>query len=223
MLDSTPETDGTAPSVTDHANRTAAKGRPTPKRSEAERRPRSPFDNGSTGGKTSAGRSAGPKLAGPERKAAAARNRAASRTRREADLAAMRRGDQSRMPARERGPVKQLARDYVDSRRVLLSEYVLFGLFALIIAIFVIGLASKHSGSGNVLNSSAVLLIELAILLVVALEGTFHSWRVSRLAGQRFPGESTRGLTWYVTKRSIRLRATRIPPVRNGIVRGSPV
>jgi hypothetical protein len=93
----------------------------------------------------------------------------------------------------------------------------LFGLFALIAVIFLMG---RSSNGTNALNSGAVLLIELAILLVVGIEGAFHGIRVTRLAQRRFPGEPTRGLLWYVTKRSIRLRGTRVPPVRDGIVRG---
>ena len=219
-MDSPDLLDEEVPQAAGHGSQTAAKGRPTPKRNEAERRPKSPFDTGAPGGRTTGGKTAGPKLSKPNRKAANARQRSQQRASRDAAMARMRRGDQSAMPARERGPVKQLARDYVDSRRVLLSEYVLFGLVALILVMFLMGRSSHGS---NALNSGAVLLIELAILVVVGIEGLFHGMRVTRMARQRFPGEPARGLVWYVTKRSIRLRGTRIPPVRDSVVRGGRI
>src|SRR5262249_22549458 len=109
------------------------------------------------------------------------------------------------MPAKDRGKVKALARDYIDSRRLLISEYILFAVFVLLIAVFLLGRGK---------NSSVILLIELAILGVITVESTYHGAKVARLARQRFPGESTRGLTWYLAKRSIRIRSTRIPPPR---------
>lgn len=211
--DTGPSSGGSAPGDEERPARTAGKGRPTPKRSEAERRRRPPV--GASPADRKGGRAAaGPKLSGPDRKAATARSRADARTRREANLLAMRRGEQTAFGPRDRGPVKQLARDYVDSRRLLLSEYVLFGLFALIIAVV---LLSKGK------SSAVILLLELVILSVVAAEGAIHGSRVIRLARKRYPGQSTRGLAWYVTKRSIRIRGTRMPPPRNGITRGGAI
>ena len=44
---------------------------------------------------------------------------------------------------------------------------------------------------------------------------------MTRLAKQRLPGESTRVISWYVAKRSMRLRASRIPPAR--VERGAAI
>jgi len=125
---------------------------------------------------------------------------------------AMRRGEEWALPAKDRGAVRALARDYVDTRRFIVSEYILFGVFALVFIIFALG-SSKHS--------AVVLYIELGILGVIALESLFYGTMVTRLAKQRLPGESTRGIIWYVAKRSLRLRASRIPPARKQ--RGEPV
>ena len=43
----------------------------------------------------------------------------------------MRKGEQWAMPPVDRGPVRALARDYVDSRKVIVSEYILFAVFVL--------------------------------------------------------------------------------------------
>jgi len=110
----------------------------------------------------------------------------------------------------DKGPVKALARDYIDSRRMIVSEYVLFLVFVIIIGVFFLGRSSKSGGSGSYL----ILLIELGIVALIALESLYLSLRVSRLVRQRLPGASTRGLTWYIAKRAIKLRSSRIPPAR---------
>ena len=124
----------------------------------------------------------------------------------------MRRGEEWALPARDKGPVRALARDYIDSRRFILSEYILFGVFALILIIFVFG-SRKHS--------SLVLYVEVAIVGVIAIESLWYGSQVTRLVKRRLPGESTRGITWYVAKRAMRLRASRIPPAR--VARGASV
>jgi hypothetical protein len=166
----------------------AGKGRPTPKRSEAERRRRQPYAAPPT-----------------NRKAASAQDREHRRAEQRRRMDAMRRGEEWALPAKDRGPVRALARDYIDSRRLIVSEYILFGVFALILVVFLLG-SSR--------NGSVVLYIELAIVAVITIEAVYHGTVVRRLARQRFPGQPANGLVWYVAKRSIRLRNTRIPPAR---------
>ena len=124
----------------------------------------------------------------------------------------MRKGEEWALPARDRGAVRALARDYIDSRRLVVSEYILFGVVLLIIVIFALGSAK---------NSTTILFIELAIVGVIGVESLYHGAMVTRLAKQRLPGESTRGISWYIAKRSLRLRASRIPPAR--VERGSAI
>lgn len=166
----------------------AGKGRPTPKRSEVERARRQPYTPPPT-----------------DRKAASAQQRDRRRAEQKRKMDAMRRGEEWALPAKDRGPVRALARDYVDSRRFIVSEYILFGVFALIFIIFALG-SSK--------NSAVVLYVELGIVGVIAIESLYHGTMVTRLAKQRLPGENTRGIIWYVAKRSLRLRPSRIPPPR---------
>ncbi len=166
----------------------AGKGRPTPKRSEVERRRRQPY------------------TAPPaDKKAAAAQQRDRRRTEQKRRMDAMRRGEEWALPPKDRGPVRALARDYIDSRRLVISEYILFAVFALILLVFLLGAAK---------NSSVILYLEVGIVALITLEALYHSTRVNRLARTRFPGQSTRGIAWYVAKRSIRLRSSRIPPAR---------
>jgi hypothetical protein len=172
----------------DQSPKAAGKGRPTPKRSEVERARRQPYTPPPT-----------------DRKAAAGQQRERRRAEQKRRTDAMKRGEEWAMPARDRGPVRALARDYVDSRRFIVSEYILFGVFALIFIIFAFG---------STKNSAFVLYVELGILAVIALESLYYGTQVMRLAKRRLPGESTRGIIWYVAKRSLRLRASRIPPAR---------
>jgi hypothetical protein len=173
----------------------AGKGRPTPKRSEVERRRRQPYTPPPT-----------------DRKASAAADRERRRTESKRRMDAMRRGEEWALPPRDKGKVKALARDYIDSRRLIVSEYILFGVFALIFLLFILGAAK---------NSSMILYVELGILALITGESQYHSFQVNRLARRRFPGESTRGIGFYILKRSIRLRSTRMPPARVG--RGSQI
>ena len=97
---------------------TAGKGRPTPKRSEAERRRRQPYS------------------APKDRKEASRVSRDRQRGDRTRRMEGLRRGEDWALPVRDRGPVKALARDYVDSRRRL-SEFYMYGLVVLLVLLFI--------------------------------------------------------------------------------------
>jgi len=187
--------DGQVNPAADESAKQAGKGRPTPKRSEVERARRQPYTPPPT-----------------DRKAAAAQQRDRRRAEQKRRTDAMRRGEEWALPAKDRGPVRALARDYVDSRRFIVSEYILFGVFVLIVIIFALG-SSK--------NSAVVLYVELGIVGVIAIESLYYGTMVTRLAKQRLPGENTRGIIWYVAKRSLRLRVSRIPPPR--VERGASI
>jgi hypothetical protein len=164
---------------------TAGKGRPTPKRSEAERRRRQPY------------------TAPKDRKEAARVSRDRQRTDRGRRMEAVRRGEEWALPPRDRGPAKALARDYVDSKRRV-SEYYMYGLLVLLVLLFVPSLIVK----------SIVPLLVLAAVGVMAVEGFFIARRVKVLAAERMPGESTRGLGLYAAMRALQIRKLRMPKPR---------
>lgn len=164
--------------------RQAGKGRPTPKRSEVERQRRQPYSAPPT-----------------DRKTAAAKRRTDYQRTRDA----ARRGEEWALKPADRGPVRALARDYVDSRRVVFSEYVLFVAFIAILLILFLGAAA---------NSLLVIYLEVGIVTLIAVESLYHAGRVTKLARERLPGESTRGLGWYIAKRAMRLRVSREPQAR---------
>jgi DUF3043 family protein len=169
-----------------------AKGRPTPKRSEAERGRRQGI-TGSRGG--SGGRSGG-----GARSATTSEERRAERLRRQE---AMRRGEDWALLPRDRGPVKALARDYVDSRRHI-------GEYLFIILIVVIVLTFIHAPVVQTYST----LIALVLIITIGIETSFQTRAIRRLAAERLPGKSTRGLGFYVAMRTINPRKLRNPGPR---------
>jgi hypothetical protein len=163
---------------------TAGKGRPTPKRSESERR-RRPF------------------TAPGDRKEANRQYRDRQRQERTRRQQGMQRGEQWALPPRDRGPVKELARDYVDSRRRL-SEFYMYGLLVLLALLFV----------RNALVQSIVPLVVLIAVMIMLVEGIFIGRRVRTLAEERLPGESTRGVRLYAAMRALQIRRLRMPKPR---------
>jgi hypothetical protein len=142
-----------------------------------------------------------PYTAPADRKAAAAQSRTRDRSERARKFAAAKRGENWALPRKDQGQVRALARDYVDSRRRV-SEYYMYGVAALVVLLFVPGL--------RLYADYAV----LVILVVMVSEGFLVGRQVIRLAQQRFPGESTRGVRMYAAIRSTQIRKLRMPAPR---------
>jgi len=115
----------------------------------------------------------------------------------------MQRGEQWAMPPRDRGPVKALARDYVDAKRRF-SEYYMYGLLVLLAMLLV---------PVRLLQSIVPPLVMAAVIIMMA-EGYFIGRKVRTLAEERFPGESTRGVRLYAAMRTLQIRKLRVPKPR---------
>ena len=165
------------------ASVTAGKGRPTPKRSEAERRRRynAPGD----------------------RKEALRQSKTRDRSARARKAEAMRRGEEWALPAKDKGPVRALARDLVDSRRRL-SEFYMYGLVVLLFLLFL------H----NPVMQTILPLLLVVMVVIMIVEGYFVGRKVTALAHERFPGESTRGIKMYAAMRALQIRQLRFPKPR---------
>jgi hypothetical protein len=174
-----------AEAASERPSQTQSKGRPTPKRSEAERRRRQPYS------------------APADRKAAGQQSRDRDRAARARRTEAMRRGESWALPRKDQGQVRALARDYVDARRSI-SEYYMFGVLVLVVLLFLPSLR----------KSAVIDYAVLIILAVIVTESILVSGRVIKLAQQRFPGESTRGLRMYVAVRNTQFRRLRMPTPR---------
>ncbi len=112
----------------------------------------------------------------------------------------MARGEDKYLPRRDQGPVRRMARDYVDSRRTL-GSYLMWVLLASLML--------------NVLPIVLFRLISVFIppllLIIVLVEGVVISRRVTRLAAERFPDEERRGVGFYAAMRAMQIRRWRIP------------
>jgi hypothetical protein len=178
----------------------AKKGRPTPKRSEAERdRYRSIQGGRSSGTRTSStSRPAAPRT--PEQKA---RDKDRDRTDRSRRMEAMRRGEEWALGPRDRGPARRLARDYVDAHRRP-SEYYMYALIVLLVLLISRDKALSHYVSYLV----------MALIAVIVIDGFYIRRALGKLIAERLPGESSRGLTTYAVMRALQIRRMRVPAPR---------
>jgi hypothetical protein len=170
--------------LTEQLVKASGKGRPTPKRSEAQ------------------GRRPGPPPPPPTtRKEAYKRMRAQQAVRRTESRQGMARGDEAYLPARDRGPVRKLVRDIVDSRRNVGSFFLAIAAVALV-GVLVPSLVVK--------NYSSILLMGFFLLLFV--DSVVLSRKIKRKLAERLPDEPrTRGVVWYGISRATMIRRWRFP------------
>jgi hypothetical protein len=164
----------------------AAKGRPTPKRSVAEAKRRQPI--------TGTRAPTGPRT--PEQKAR-------ERADRSGKYEAMKRGEAWALNPRDRGPVRALARDYIDSKRRI-SEYYMYVLVILLLTIFL-----RNSSAQRFISP-----LVLVLVVVIIIDGLLIRRALTRLITERLPGESTRGITMYAVMRALQIRRFRVPAPR---------
>jgi Protein of unknown function (DUF3043) len=178
--------DGPAEAKQPRSPAEAAKGRPTPKRSEAERHRRQPI----TGSRAPAT----PRT--PEDKAKA-------RSERGRKYEAMKKGESWALNPRDRGPAKALARDYIDSKRRI-SEYYMYILVLLLAAVFL----------RNKTEQQYISPLVLVLVVIIVIDAQVIRRSLRKLVGERLPGESTRGLTMYAVMRALQIRRFRMPAPR---------
>jgi len=176
----------------------AGKGRPTPKRSAAEANRYRTVTGSTTSGR-------GPTKAGDPARKLTPEEKAKARSDRDRQTAAMRRGEDWALGARDRGQAKRLARDYVDAHRRPM-EYYMYALILLIVALF--------AGKSHSAVSSYMQYFLLAVLAVIVVDALLLRRSLLKVVNERLPGESTRGLTFYSVMRALQLRRFRTPAPR---------
>ena len=158
------------------------KGRPTPKRKEAQ-----------AATKVS---SLAPASSKAEKKRAKEAARASRISQREAYL----RGDENALPLRDRGPEKKFVRNFIDARRSI-GEYFLPVIgFVLVLSLIPIGAFAV-----------AGIVIMYSVLLFSVVDGFFLSRKIKSEVAKRFPDKSTKGLGLYGWLRSTQMRRMRAP------------
>jgi Protein of unknown function (DUF3043) len=169
------------------------KGKATPKRREAEAA-RKVSAIGSSG-RSARGTGKGGRLT-PEQ----------ARLRREA----MRRGDDSALPVRDRGPARRYARDYVDARRNVLGLFV-----PVAVPVILLGFVFPHVRVVVLITTFAL----YAYILGSVFDSILMAQAIRKQIAIRFPNESTRGIGLYSAMRALQFRRMRMPGAR--VARGA--
>ena len=165
--------------------RPAGKGRPTPRRREAQKR------------------RTGPVAPPPKtRREAYRRMREQGGDRRSEVREGMRSGDERYLTSRDRGPERRLVRDIVDSRR---NAGVLFLMSAVV---YFAGLLIP-----NVTIKAAITSLWLTVLILLIVDSTVLGFKIRRLVRQRFPETTVRmpGLIFSGITRATMFRRWRTP------------
>ncbi|MDX3246734.1 DUF3043 domain-containing protein [Streptomyces sp. ME18-1-4] len=160
----------------------APKGRPTPKRSEAQSQRRS-VANTST-----------------SRKDAAKRQREERRAQLDRQRQALAGGDERYLPVRDKGPVRKHARDFIDSRFNVAE-------FFLPMAVVILVLSMVRVGS----LQTIALLLWLVVIVLIVLDSFVTGFRLRKQLAERFPGQNRRGAVAYALMRSLQMRRLRLP------------
>jgi len=158
------------------------KGRPTPSRKEAEAAAKARAKASAKGG------------------AAASGDRAARAQSMQRMREAMKNGDERYLPARDKGPMRRFVRDFIDTK-ISFAEWAL----PVVVLTLAAGFVSSTSTARAISDFTTIYIVVVAINLVVL------RFQLSRQLARRFPGASTKGMTWYLLARALQLRWIRQP------------
>ncbi|MGW1466479.1 DUF3043 domain-containing protein [Streptomyces sp. NPDC002308] len=160
----------------------APKGRPTPKRSEAQTQRRrastTPVD----------------------RKEAVKRSREARRVDMAKQREALASGDERYLPVRDKGPVRRFTRDFVDSRFSIAEWFLPMAVIILVLSVIQIR---------NIQNIS--LLLWLGVIVLIVLDSIGLAFRLRKQLRIRFPDTPQRGAVAYGLMRTLQMRRLRLP------------
>ncbi|GAA4814184.1 DUF3043 domain-containing protein [Streptomyces ziwulingensis] len=160
----------------------APKGRPTPKRSQAQGQRRSVANTPTT------------------RKEAAKRQREDRRTAMERQRKALASGDERYLPARDKGPVRKFARDFIDSRFNIAEWFLPMAVVILVLSM--VRVASLQN---------VALLLWLVVILLIVLDSIVSATRLKKALRERFGDDNKRGAVAYALMRSLQMRRLRLP------------
>ncbi|MET9651731.1 DUF3043 domain-containing protein [Streptomyces sp. NPDC006460] len=160
----------------------APKGRPTPKRSEAQTQRR---------------RAA---TVPTDRKEAAKRQREARRTDLARQREALASGDERYLPARDKGPVRRFVRDFVDSRFAIAEFFLPMAVVILVLSMIRVPSLQNIS-----------LLLWLGVIVLIVIDSIGIWLRLKKQLNERFPNEPKRGAVAYGLMRTLQMRRLRLP------------
>ncbi|MEV0250639.1 DUF3043 domain-containing protein [Nocardia sp. NPDC050712] len=179
---------------------TLGKGRPTPKRRDAQGKRRGPVAPAPLTSKEARARRKATRGTKTDRKAASAERRLAAQDRRARMLA----GEDKYLLPRDQGPVRAYVRDLVDARRNLVGLFMPMAL-VLILSTFVLPA-----------YQTIVTLVMLVMMLFMIIEGVILGRLINNRVRERFPETIDGGakLGWYAFVRASQIRKMRAPKPR---------
>ena len=175
-------TDAAEPQQTEVPEAEAPKGRPTPKRSEAEAQRKA--------------------LAKPatSRKEAAKRQRETRKAQLAKQREALATGDERYLPARDRGQVRRFVRDFVDSKWAVAEFFLPFAVVILVMSML-----------PSMALTNLSLLLWLALIFLIIVDSVATSIRLKKQLQERFPDERKKGAVAYALMRTLQMRRMRLP------------
>jgi hypothetical protein len=168
------------------------KGRPTPKRKEAEAANKRPLVASSSRRGTAA------RAGGGTAKEARARQREV----RSREYQAMKAGDERYLPAKDKGPERRFVRDWVDARWNI-AEFFL----PLALVFFVAMIVTSRSAD----VASFVVLVALYLLVLIAVVDAFIMWHGLKKRLRAKFGAVPKGTAMYAVMRAFQIRRARMP------------
>ena len=183
------------PSAVAYSERRGAKNRPTPSRREQESARRRP-------------------LVPKDRKAAAGQSRETARLARAKQRAALLSGEESALPARDRGPVKRYIRDTVDGRWNV-GEFMLPVMIVALASFMLPRLIPATAAWAGLMMVGLV----YGLVAVGVVDAVVMWRRTKRQIIARFGEAPPRGSAMYAVMRGFQMRRSRLP--RPQIARGA--
>lgn len=119
-------------------------------------------------------------------------------------------GDPKALPARDAGPVRAYARDFVDARRSVGEFMMPVLLIALVLSLLPV----------SAIRLRAVTFVYV-LMLIAAGDAILTVRRLKRGLAERFPDQPTKGIAGYAVIRTMQLRRLRTPKPR--VKPGTPI
>ena len=166
------------------------KGRPTPRRKDAQPKRHT----------------LAPVVTRDEKK----RLREETRVARLASREAYMRGEESALPARDRGPARRFVRDYIDARRSI-GEYFLPIIFIVLLLTLIPTSTTVGDNKGIPITQLLSIGVMYSVLIVSVLDGFILTRKIRKAVTARFPDTPVKGLGMYGWLRSTQMRRMRTP------------
>lgn len=120
------------------------------------------------------------------------------------------RGEESALPARDRGPARRFVRDYIDARRSI-GEYFLPIIFVVLLLTLIPTTATVGENNGIPITQLLSIGIMYSVLIVSVLDGLILTRKIRKAVSARFPDAPVKGLGMYGWLRSTQMRRMRTP------------